>query len=438
MVSTMNTSETSRVDYPQIVNLFLLLFCGYVVIWYLQIGYRIPSLGAIRFEFIYAAILTVIAVLFTPKIDTDCPLLYYLVLYFMVIAIQIPFSYDFETSWKVFVDRVFKFAFMSFFIIAFVRSPGHMKYFIAAFLLACLKMGQEGLVGRLSGSLIWENQGIMRLHGSTPLYGHPNSFSGMALGTLPFVYYLYPLSRKYIKLLLLLVGFLSLNIVLFTGSRTGYVGILAFLIYIYIASENKKKIAIALCLTAVIILPQIPADYVERLQSVYTLKEKEGASSESRILILKDAVQIFMENPLGVGLSAFPKIRMEKYGRFQDTHNLYLEIATNLGIQGVIVFGLLVYNMLKILNKIKYWARENSEKLLARNTGSQDTVINDLKFIELMALATSSFICIRLVLGLFGMDLYEIYWWFAMGITVSLFGMMGRIKQKYDLTLEQY
>jgi len=30
------------------------------------------------------------------------------------------------------------------------------------------------------------------------------------------------------------------------------------------------------------------------------------------------------------------------------------------------------------------------------------------------------FIMIRLVLGLFGMDLYEIYWWFAFSLTISL------------------
>ena len=31
------------------------------------------------------------------------------------------------------------------------------------------------------------------------------------------------------------------------------------------------------------------------------------------------------------------------------------------------------------------------------------------------------FIVIRLLLGVFGMDLYEIYWWFSLGISISLY-----------------
>ena len=33
------------------------------------------------------------------------------------------------------------------------------------------------------------------------------------------------------------------------------------------------------------------------------------------------------------------------------------------------------------------------------------------------------FIIVRLVLGIFGMDLYEIYWWFSAGLAISLYNM---------------
>jgi putative inorganic carbon (HCO3(-)) transporter len=33
------------------------------------------------------------------------------------------------------------------------------------------------------------------------------------------------------------------------------------------------------------------------------------------------------------------------------------------------------------------------------------------------------FIAVRLFLGLFGMDLYEIYWWFSSGLAISLFNI---------------
>jgi len=416
------------VEYPEISKPLLLLFCGYVVIWYLQIGYRIPVLGDIRFEFIYAALLTVSAFFSTPKIRTDAPLFPYLIMFFIVITIQVPFSYDFDTSWDIFFDRVVKFAFMSFFIIAFVRSPTHLKFFLGAFLLACLKMGQEGFTGLITGSLVWENQGIMRLHGPTPLYLHPNSFSGMAMGTLPFVYYLWPLANKKAKVILFIIGIFSTTIVLYSGSRTAYVGAVAFLLFIFVASRKKVKFLTRLVVLILLVLPLIPPEYIGRFDSIFTQKDKEGHSTEARVEILKDAVQIFQEHPFGVGVSAFPKVRMDTFGRSPDTHNLYLEVATNLGIQGFVVFCIYIYKLLSTLRNI----RSSAHNILWRATGIDDqrnnAIINDLKFIEAIALATSSFVVIRLALGLFGMDLYEIYWWFTLGITLSLFSIMKNIQ----------
>jgi hypothetical protein len=38
-------------------------------------------------------------------------------------------------------------------------------------------------------------------------------------------------------------------------------------------------------------------------------------------------------------------------------------------------------------------------------------------------LAASGYMVIRLSVGLFGMDLYEIYWWFTMGIVIAVHNM---------------
>lgn len=425
----MKNSEIHTVSYPVIAKPILLLFSGYVFIWYLQIGYRIEALGAVRFEFLYASLLTVIAMLFTPKIDSDCPLIPYIVLYFFTILAQIPFSHDLNTSWEVFINRIIKFAFLSFFIVAFVRSPKHLKYFLAAFLLACLKMGQEGLVGKISGSLIWENQGIMRLHGSTPMYAGPNSFAGMALGTLPFVYYMWPFANRYVKLILFSIAILSLNIIVYSGSRTGYVGLFVFITYMIINSDKKKKLISRLALLAAVIIPLLSTDYIGRFDSIFTGKDKEGQSIEERIQILNDAWQIFKENPLGVGVAAFPKVRMERFGRFQDTHNLYFQIATNLGIQGLIIASMLIYKLLRMLKEIRIFSQTNLLRFSVTDGRFHEALCDDLKFMEACALATSSFIIVRLALGLFGMDLYEIYWWFSIGITIALYSMMGKLKE---------
>ena len=49
---------------------------------------------------------------------------------------------------------------------------------------------------------------------------------------------------------------------------------------------------------------------------------------------------------------------------------------------------------------------------------------------QAVAKAVFLFICVRLGLGLFGMDLYEIYWWFALGTTIALYKMNEVAEQK--------
>lgn len=425
-------------SYQEIPTFILLLFCGYVIEWYLQVGDRITGLGAIRFEFIYAACLSVLALYYTSPSSFECPLIKYFILYFVVIAIQVPLSYNIASSWQIFIDRIVKFAFMAWFIITFVKSPRGLIFFFTAFMLACMKMGQEGLIGRIRGGLIWENQGILRLHGVTSLYIHPNSFSGMAVGTLPFIIVFFPIVNKYLKVLLVVQAIFAFNIIIYTGSRTGYVATLLFALYLLYKSKiNKFKLLIALPLLALIFIQFIPESYINRFESIYTLSGEGRSSEESRIQIIEDAWAIFLDHPFGVGVGAFPFIRQDLFGRSQDTHNLYLQIATNLGIQGLIIFGLLIYKMLSILNRCRQGFSAQIVLLLSRNISDQEATwhLKTLKILEASALGVYLFVLVRLALGLFGMDLYEIYWWFAGGLTIAIYNLNEVATQQTELFL---
>lgn len=427
-----------------------IIFFSYVVIWYLQIGIRYPALGNIRIEFIIGVLLGVIALITfnnrIGKIDTS-GLAPYIFLYFLCILIQIPFSSDIETSWNIFIERILKFSCMMLFIVSFVKSPFDLKLFIAAFLLTSFKMGQEGLFGKITGSMMWENQGVFRLHGSTPMYFHPNSFSGNALGAFPFVYYLYPIVPRWIKALLTLHFIFIINVIIFTGSRTGYLGVICAILFLIISSKNKLKAILIIGMAGVVIISSIQEGYIDRFLSIYTGEEggqKEDTSRGKRIEILKDALAISLDNPLGVGVGAFPAVRKQRYGRFQDTHNLYLEVLTNLGIQGFLIFLCLIYalvNNLVKLNKdlsrqIAHLSELQSFSSSEKNNYLVTDHIQDLRLIRAVSSAVLMFTILRLVVGLFGSDLYEIYWWFSIGLTVSLININSVSKKKTAILLE--
>mgnify|MGYP001271724859 CR=1 FL=1 len=442
----MKNINAQYIDYQSENIIVLLIFCLYVIFWYLQVAYRVPFLGSIRAEFIYAAALGIIVLCKGGVLRFSTPILKYVIMLFFCIVIQIPLSFDTQTSWTIFIDRVLKFSAMALFIGTFVKSPRDLIFFLSAFLLACLKMGQEGFLGKITGGMIWENQGVMRLHGSTPLYAHPNSFSGMALGTLPFIYYLYPIASRWVKWLLIVLLAFSINIIIFTGSRTGYVAFIMLIIIAFMKSKKKKKYIMYAIIIGLLSIPFIPKDYVERFQSIFSGQDKEGHSTELRKEILKDALQIFLDHPLGIGVAAFPAVRKAKYGRSQDTHNLYLEVATNLGIQGFIVFILFIYHMIKLLNGITrgaYKQLQDISKIIERKVEDSEEMhridmhLSDLKLIHAVSSAVVLFLVVRLALGFFGMDFYEIYWWFALGLTTALYHMQLTTQRKTQFFMNE-
>jgi O-antigen ligase len=385
---------------------------------YLELSLRMPVLEAIRFHFLFGAILTAVSLpkVFKNRLSDPRSKALLRTTYFMVFifGIYTVFSMDRSLSVTVYFDRFIKFAMIPIFIYAATEKVDDLRIIILIAVLAWLKMGLEGFLGWLTGSLVWENQGIPRLHGASPAVGHPNSFSGFGVGCLPFCVYLIPaVKNRLAKALLLVLLIFSILIIINTGSRTGYVGVLVGAIFYFykIRVNFFKKIMLVLFL-AVATASFLPPVYQERFESIFTGEEKEGHSSERRKEIIDDAIEVVKEYPLGIGVAAFPTVRMEMFGRSQNTHNLYLEILTNTGPLGLVIFLLFLKRLVGV----------NLANIRAAASLSNAGTPTDweLAFLTQLAKATIGFVVVRLVLGLFGMDMYEIYWWFALGLTLAI------------------
>jgi O-antigen ligase len=408
----------------------------------MQWGVRRAIFRAIRSEFSLGLLLTVacagLLIVQRPDLGRAKMVILMIVCLFVAIIIQVPFAADQASAQNIFVDRVAKFACLTFFMMVLIQSPHRLTFFLYAFLLSCFYITQESVRGLISGGLVWENQGVMRLHGAVPIYRHPNSLAGLAMGAVTFVVFLLPVWRGwFLRCALLALLATSIICVLYSGSRTGYVGFLAFLIYWFAVSRRKAR-----WLTFGLILGSIglvftPQQYKDRFLSIggpQASGSKGGSGSRAtRIEIQEDALAIFLENPAGIGVGSFPAVRMEKFGRFQDTHNLYLEVATNLGIQGLIVFLALIGAILSSYRKAYRRFREQQDSVdRALQTESDDerrrvALVGhrrDLDLLLAVCRAAGGFVLVRLVLGVFGMDLYEIYWWFAAGLALCLLNMI--------------
>jgi putative inorganic carbon (HCO3(-)) transporter len=385
----------------------------YVFAFYLELHTRISALNSIRFQFIFGAFIGFICIFKLlssndqSKLGTATKLALLLI---AILGFYSIFSFDVDNSITVYLDRVIKFSLISFFIYSAVEKVEDLRVIVAFMLLAWLKIGQEGVFGWITGGMVWENQGIPRLHGVTTMFAHPNSYSGFAVGCLPFALFLITYLKSHIiRIGLVALVISAIVIVINTGSRTGYVATLIWAIYFF-SKLKMGKIKILLCLIIgfTLVAIYVPDHYKERFESIFTGEEKEGRSSEKRKEIISDAIQVYKAYPMGVGVNAFPVVREEMFGRTQDTHNLYLEVLTNIGPIGLIVFLSFIYFLIKQGNM-------NFEKL-------KSLKIPDIDRAFLMALsrAVVGFVLARMLLGLFGMDLYEVYWWLSLGYTLAI------------------
>jgi putative inorganic carbon (hco3(-)) transporter len=412
------------------------LFLVYVLYIYLQIGYRVPALGDLRLELMLGAILGPVALMrhFSSPIRGGGSVFGWAIALLIAMGIMVPLSQFPGESWNVFLNRGLKFAVYGLCIAAFVTSPRTLRWFIGAFLLAFLKMGQEGFFGTLDGSMIWQEQEIPRLRGPTPSYNHPNSFSGTQLGTLPFMFYLFPLLPWYWRVVLGVQTLFCGNVILRTGSRTGYLGLIMGIATVIWQAKSRMKAVAIVVLVALIAIPLVPHDYADRFTSIFTDKSSAGQDTSvgQRKEILVDATKIFLDHPFGIGVGAFPLMRKQVFGRTQDTHNLYLEIATNIGVQGFIVFVVFVLVLVVALRRLQKRLSQQIDALQNRGEPQEPLAehIADLQFVLACARAALVFLMIRLALGGFGMDLYEIYWWFLAGLTVAMIKMEAVAAEK--------
>jgi putative inorganic carbon (hco3(-)) transporter len=133
--------------------------------------------------------------------------------------------------------------------------------------------------------------------------------------------------------------------IVFTKSRSGQLGFVAMLATFLLVSRSlKPSTVLALVLGGVVLLPALPASYWDRMASIADEEKDTSGSREERRILMQQAWQIFLENPLtGIGAGQFQNYAgPEQATRWRVTHNTMLQLASELGIFAVATFTFLV------------------------------------------------------------------------------------------------
>jgi O-antigen ligase len=140
------------------------------------------------------------------------------------------------------------------------------------------------------------------------------------------------------------VGVMLLAIV-FTKSRGGFLGLAAMIVVlVYYGRRLKPGLAIVAVVLAVAMVPLLPASFWTRMSSITDASEDVTGSRAARRQVMIEAAQVFVERPFtGIGAGQFKNYNPpSKVERWREAHDVWLQVASETGIFGLLAFGYLV------------------------------------------------------------------------------------------------
>ena len=237
----------------------------------------------------------------------------------------------------------------------------------AAGLLALMALLADG-AGRISVSTSYD----------------PNDLALVLVTLLPLavtgVFALRGFSR--IGILALAAGMLM--VILFTGSRGGFLGLLVVAGYLLLARFptagggltrrfNPLKF-IVIGAGALLLAVTVPPATWERMATIGSVGDDYNVTAEDgRVAIWKRGLTAIGQRPIGYGLATFGAVDGQHGGgRYQSAHNSWIQIGVELGIPGALVLAALYIVALRHLRALRLYGQprlraaggENSAPLL--------------------------------------------------------------------------
>jgi O-antigen ligase len=178
------------------------------------------------------------------------------------------------------------------------------------------------------------------------MFKNPNDLALNMVSILPLAVLLFtrPLSPA-LRGLAGLCGVLIFGTIVASHSRAGFIGLAAMAVVMGAGLVRRRPgLMFGALLAGALALPLLPSSYWERLASITDPSKDQTGSREARRILLQESFDTFVTYPLtGVGAGQFknhnPEGRQEAW---RESHNSLLQVAAELGVSGLLVFGFLV------------------------------------------------------------------------------------------------
>jgi len=340
----------------------------------------------------------------------------YFILFFISIAISLPFAFDKSIALDTIILWIKTSLVFFIYLVCIVDEERKLNTILIVYMLCVFLIIAPPFWDAING--IFPSQGDYGLSRAADLrsniYGNANTLGMIAVSTLPFSFNYFRYYRERRKKLLeyLMLGYsLMLSIlVILTGSRTAFLGLLLFGFLMIIRSKNRMKMFAVLMVIFFIFMGTFGSGYRGRLLSTLNFfgSDKVDRSIRDRKRMLKSGIELFIKRPItGYGAGCFAQARLAV---FRDTprpaHSLYALLISELGMIGVVAFFLLMRSTFRNLRFAK---------------GIMHKLKMEKELLYYQTLMIFDYLVIRLFVGFMAISLYANYWAMAAAFSVVIY-----------------
>jgi probable O-glycosylation ligase (exosortase A-associated) len=222
--------------------------------------------------------------------------------------------------------------------------------------LCAIPLTMTAVSNYLGGVYLGENN--TRVVGyESGLTGNPNDMALMLNLMLPLCVALFLGTKNtLLKLLLGAIAGLIVAAIIITFSRAGFIMLVFITVaYAWRLRNRPQRIWIPLALVlGVMALPLVPANFYERVNTIINYEEDRSNSAQTRLADMQVATQVAFSNPIkGAGLGMGHLAMNEARGdTWKVIHNLYLQVAVDLGFIGLFLYLGLMYQCISATRNV--------------------------------------------------------------------------------------
>ncbi|HYM25540.1 MAG TPA: O-antigen ligase family protein, partial [Vicinamibacterales bacterium] len=262
-----------------------------------------------------------------------------------VIVLTIPFSIWPGGSAHVFSDIYVKIILIFALMIGTLTTPKRLHQMTWVMIAASTYVAARGVIDYLRGINLVEGD---RLRGAVGgMFQNPNDLAlNLVTFLAPTLFIVVHDRRPSRRILAAGFAAVMLMAIVCTKSRSGFLGLLVMgLVVAYYTIRVRPGIIAAAVLAGIIALPALPSSFWDRMDSIVNAQEDQTGSRAARLRLISQGLEVFAENPItGIGAGQFqnyndPGVMVEKW---RVTHDVWLQVGTELGIFGILVFAFLV------------------------------------------------------------------------------------------------